>query len=495
MLPNTPLHHLILRRMDRPIVLTSGNFSDEPQAIGNDDALMRLAGIADYFLFHDRDIARRVDDSVQRVVAGSPRLLRRARGHAPAPIRLPAGFENSPAVLALGGELKNTFCLVSGGRAIVSHHIGDLDNAPTAVDWRAAIAAYGQLFEHRARVIAVDRHPDYRSTQLGIEIAQQAGLETVAVGHHHAHIASCLAENGVAMAAPPVLGVALDGLGYGEDGQLWGGEFLCADYRSVQRLGCFKPVAMPGGELAVREPWRNTYAHLMAEIGWPRLAMNYAELDLFRFLAAKPRALLDNMIAAGVNSPLASSCGRLFDAAAAAAGVCRERAACEGQAAIEFEALVDRRTLDAEDDELAYPFAIPRLKASGLPYIEPLAMWQALLGDLILATPTPVIAARFHKGLAIAIVRMIEKLVRARSDSDLPFAIVALSGGVFQNRVLLEQVCQRLAPLPLRVLTQRQLPANDGGLSLGQAAVAAALSLSPSALNQETTSCASAFPD
>jgi hydrogenase maturation protein HypF len=252
---------------------------------------------------------------------------------------------------------------------------------------------------------------------------------------------------------------------------------------------------MPGGEVAVREPWRNTYAHLMAEIGWPRLVMNYAELDLVRFLAAKPRALLDHMIAAGVNSPLASSCGRLFDAAAAAAGVVRERADYEGQAAIEFEALVDRRTLEAEDDELAYPFAIPRLKASGLPYIEPLAMWQALLGDLILATPTPVIAARFHKGLAIAIVRMVEKLVRQRSDSDPPFTLVALSGGVFQNRVLLEQVCQRLAVLPLQVLTQRHLPANDGGLSLGQAAVAAARSLAPPRTPQETTPCASAFPD
>jgi hydrogenase maturation protein HypF len=235
----------------------------------------------------------------------------------------------------------------------------------------------------------------------------------------------------------------------------------------------------------MHEPWRNTYAHLMAEMGWPRFAMNYAELELQRFLATKPRALLDSMIAARVNSPLASSCGRLFDAAAAAAGVCRERAFYEGQAAAEFEALVDRRTLVDEDDELAYPFAIPRLKPSGMPYIEPLAVWEALLGDLILATPVPVIAARFHKGLAIAIVRMVDKLCRRRSDEAEPFTTVALSGGVFDNRVLLEQVLERLAPLGLVVLSHRRVSAGDGGLSLGQAAVAAARLLA-----KEATPCA-----
>ena len=493
MLPNTPLHHLILRRMDRPIVLTSGNLSDEPQCIANDEARERLGGIAEYFLFHDRDIARRVDDSVQRVVAGEPRMLRRARGHAPATLALPRGFERAPSVLAMGGELKNAFCLAESfdgrGQAIVAHHMGDLENAPTQADYRRSITAYARLFEHTPRVVAIDLHPEYLSSKLGRELAQAQGLRIEAVQHHHAHIAACMAENGIALDAPPVLGVALDGLGFGADGELWGGEFICADYRSCTRLATFKPVALPGGEQAMHGPWRNTYAHLMAEMGWARFTMNYAELELHAFLAAKPRALLDQMIAGGINSPLASSCGRLFDAVAAAAGVCRERTMYEGQAAIEFEALVDRRTLDGEDDELAYPFAIPRLKAGGMPYIEPYAMWQALLGDLILSTPVPVIAARFHKGLAITIARLIDKLVQRQSEEVEPFTTVALSGGVFQNRVLLEQVLRRLDGSGLRVLTHRQLPSNDGGLALGQAVIAAARTL-----NQETTPCASASP-
>ncbi len=214
-----------------------------------------------------------------------------------------------------------------------------------------------------------------------------------------------------------MIGVALDGLGYGLDGTLWGGEFLLADYRHCQRLATFKPVAMLGGAQAIREPWRNTYAHLMAEMGWARFAMDYAEIPLHGFLQAKPRAVLDGMLARGINSPLASSCGRLFDAVAAAAGVCREHAEYEGQAAAEFEALVDAHTLAHEDERLAYPFAIPRLKSSNLPYVEPLPMWQALLGDLVENTPVPVIAARFHKGLAAVIARMVDKL-RHRDRRD-----------------------------------------------------------------------------
>ena len=276
-----------------------------------------------------------------------------------------------------------------------------------------------------------------------------------------------------------MIGVALDGLGFGTDGTLWGGEFLLADYRVCKRLGTFKPVAMPGGEQAVYEPWRNTYAHLMAEMGWARFAMNYAELDLYRFLEAKPRRLLDRMISRGINSPLASSCGRLFDAVAAAAGVCRERVTYEGEAAVALEALVDERTLKEEDELLAYPFAIPRLKSVHLPYVEPLAMWQALLGDLLLGTPVPVIAARFHKGLAVVITRMVDTLSR-EAGGDKPVRTVALSGGVFQNRVLLEQVTVRLKAIGFEVLTHRHVPSNDGGLALGQAAVAAARSLTNS---------------
>jgi hydrogenase maturation protein HypF len=454
-------------------VLTSGNLSDEPQCIDDDAAMQRLGGIAEFRLTHNRPIAQRVDDSVVKVMAGVPRLLRRARGYAPAPLRLPAGFENAPQVLAYGGELKNTFCLVRDGQAILSQHIGDLENALTQADYRHNLALYETLYAHRPQLLACDLHPEYLSSKLAREQSAQRHLSLIETQHHHAHIAACLAENNIALQAAPVLGVALDGLGFGTDGTLWGGEFLLADYRGFKRLACFKPVALLGGTQAIREPWRNTYAHLMAELGWARLVMNYGELELLAFLETKPRSVLDGMLKHGVNSPLASSCGRLFDAVAAAIGLCREQAAYEGQGAVELEAIVDEDTLHHEDELLAYPFAIPRLPHSGLPYIEPLAMWSALLGDLILQTPAPVMAARFHKGLAKVIVQMIDKLSRYECGAE-PVRTVALSGGVFQNKILLEQVTQRLQPLEYNVLTHRQTPGNDGGLSLGQAVIAAA---------------------
>lgn len=471
MLPGTGLHHLLLMRMVHPIVLTSGNLTDEPQCIDDEEARTRLGGIAEYFLLHDRAIARRVDDSVVRVMAGESRLLRRARGYAPAPLKLPVGFADAPPLLAMGGELKNTFCLLRDGQAVVSHHMGDLADALTLADYRQSVTDYLRLFEHEPQIIGVDPHPEYLSGKLGRDMARSNGVRLETVQHHHAHVAACLAENECDIDHPPVIGVALDGLGFGADGTFWGGEFLRADYRDCERIGTFKPVAMPGGTQAVYEPWRNTYAHLMAEMGWARFVLSYAELELCQFLQAKPHEVMDSMIRCGVNSPLASSCGRLFDAAAAACGVCRERVQYEGQAAIEFEALVDQRTLVEEDERLAYPFAIPRLRSGGLPYVEPLAMWEALLGDLILQTPVSVIAARFHKGLAMVIVRMVDQL-SGDAEGDTGARTVALSGGVFQNRILLEQVSTRLAAAGYRVLVHRYVPSNDGGLALGQAAVA-----------------------
>lgn len=480
MLPNTPLHHLLLQRMGRPIVLTSGNLCDEPQCIANDDARARLGAIADYFLVHDRAIARRVDDSVLRVMAGAPRLLRRARGYAPTPLRLAAGFSAAPPVLALGGELKNTFCLLRGGQAVVSQHIGDLADAACHADYLRALDSYQQLFEFSARRIVVDRHPEYLSRKLGLDLAQAQGLALDEVQHHHAHLAACLAENGLAPDCAPVLGVVLDGLGYGDDAALWGGEVLLADYRQSRRLATFKPVAMLGGAQAIAEPWRNTYAQLMATIGWARFVADFGALELCAFLAGKPRALLDAMLAKGLNSPPASSVGRLFDAVAAAAGVCRERAGYEGQAAMEFEALVDARTLAGEDERRAYPFTLARAD-HGLLCVDPLTMWQALLRDLVAQTPVAVIAARFHKGLAIAIARLVEAVYReAYGQGNALPKTVALSGGVLQNRVLLEQLSMRLERRGFTVLTHRLVPANDGGLALGQAAIAAARALADS---------------
>lgn len=474
MLPYTPLHTLMLRRLARPIVMTSGNLSDEPQVIDDAQARAKLGSIADYALVHDRGIANRVDDSVVRVMAGAPRLIRRARGYAPASIALPKGFERAPDLLAFGGELKATFCLVKDGAAILSQHQGDLEELSAFEDYQRNLSLYADLFEHQPKLLAVDRHPEYLSRKLALEMAAARGLTVVETQHHHAHIASCLAENGRALDAPPVIGVALDGVGYGDDGTIWGGEFLLADYRSYERLGTMKPVHMLGGAQAVREPWRNTYAHLMAELGWPRFAMNYDELELHAFLAAQPRATLDRMLQTGMGSPLASSCGRLFDAVAAAVGLARERAGYEGEGAMLLEAAVDEAALREEDEELAYPFAIPRLKGSGLPYIEPVAMWQALLGDMILRTPVAVIAARFHRGLAKIIAMMVAKLAATRASDAVPIDTVALSGGCFQNKVLLEETERRLVAGGFKVLTHAQVPAGDGGLALGQAAIAAA---------------------
>ena len=387
MLPNTPLHHLMLLRMDRPIVLTSGNLSDEPQAISAEDAHQRLGPIAEYFLEHNRPIARRVDDSVARVVAGQTRVLRRARGLAPAPLTLPPGFERAPSVLAYGSELKNTFCMARDGTAVLSPHIGDLEDALTRDDYHKALEDFRAFLEFEPRVLACDLHPGYASTRLACTRSAETGLPLHASQHHHAHIAACMAENAVPLGAAPVLGVALDGIGYGDDQTLWGGEFLLADYLGFERLGTFKPVALIGGDAAARAPWRNTYAHLMAEMGWAAFAMNYAELELFQYLEQQPRALLDGMLKQGLNVPLASSCGRLFDAVAAAVGLAREHAYYEGQGAVELEAVVDVDCLDHEDAALDYPFAIPMLPGSKMAYIEPLAMWQALLGDLVAAHP------------------------------------------------------------------------------------------------------------
>jgi hydrogenase maturation protein HypF len=473
MLPTMPLHVLILRRMDRPVVMTSGNLSDEPQAITETQACERLSGIATYALVHDRAIATRLDDSVVRIMAGQTRVLRRARGFAPAPVRMPPGFEEAPELLAMGGELKATFCLVKNGEAILSPHQGDLEDAATFDDYRNNLALFRQLFDHVPKALVADRHPEYLSAKLARARACVDRIPLIEVQHHHAHVASCLAENGYPLDGLPVLGIVLDGLGWGDDGTVWGGEFLLADYTRYQRLGTFKPVAMPGGVQAVREPWRNLYAHLMAEMGWARFTVNFAQLGVHAFLAGKPRPMLDAIMRNALNSPPASSCGRLFDAVSAAIGLCRERQAYEGEAAARLEAIVDADTLHHEDEALAYPFSIPNLRGSGLPYIEPLAMWDAVLGDLVLETPAPVMAARFHKGLAKAIVAMAIKLAR-RDEGAALFEGVALSGGCFQNRILFEEVVRRLEEEHFTLFSHAQVPANDGGLALGQAAIGAA---------------------
>jgi len=467
MLPYTPLHHLILRRLNRPIVLTSGNIADEPQCIDNDEAREKLGTIADYFILHNRDIINRVDDSVVRVVGDKVQTIRRARGYAPAAISLPPGFENVPPILAMGSELKNTFCLLRGKEAILSQHLGDLENAAAFHSYKETLNLYLNLFEHEPEIIAIDKHPEYLSSKLGKEIVDKNQITINLIQHHHAHIAACMAENHIPVDSPPVLGIALDGLGYGEDGNLWGGEFLLADYRKFQRLATFKPVAMIGGKQAIYQPWRNTYAQLIAANLWDDCQEKYADLEIIKFLEDKPIKLLNQLIEKKINSPPASSVGRLFDAVAAAIGIYRDECSYEGQAAIAMEALVNVNSLNNDKEMLIYPFEFSLLDS--IYCIDSRPMWQALLHDLQQQIPKTVIAAKFHKGLANVIVEMVKRLCQENVIDR-----VVLTGGVFQNCILLELVSKSLEMLGIKVLTHRLFPANDGGLSLGQAVITAA---------------------
>jgi hydrogenase maturation protein HypF len=470
MLAYTPLHKLILEEFDVPLVMTSGNISHEPQITGNAEARAKLGDVADSLLLHNRDIANRIDDSVVRVMGGRARTLRRARGFAPSPIALAKCFADAPEVLAFGGELKSTFCLIKDGAAILSQHQGDLEDAATFDDYQKNLELYCELYSCRARVFAADTHPEYLSSKLAGERASGGGV-LHEIQHHHAHIASAMAENGRELGAPPVLGVVLDGVGFGADATLWGGEFLRADYYNFRRLAAFKPVAMIGGTRAVHEPWRNTYAHLIAAFGWEGFQRDFGDLELAHYLAGKPRAIIDRMLASAINVPAASSCGRLFDAVAAAVGICSDRVLFEGQAAMEFEDLISDDARTAAKLRGFYSFRHTKSKTSP-EILEPRPMWHALLEDLRSGTPVSVISARFHLGLAISVAEMAVRLAR-QSDAE-PMDTVVLTGGCFQNKTLFEACVSHIEENGLTCLTQSQVPMNDGGLALGQAAIAAA---------------------
>lgn len=463
MLPYTPLHHLLLQDLETPIVLTSGNRSDEPQVVGNEEARARLATIADHWLIHDREIVNRLDDSVARVAAGSPRLVRRARGYAPAPIALAPDLASAQRVLAMGAELKATFCMLTEGQAIVSQHIGDLEDAATHADYRASLALYRDLFRFDPNLIAVDAHPNYLSTQWGAKLARDLGVPLVEVQHHHAHVASCLAEHQVPLAARPVLGIVLDGLGLGEEGALWGGEFLLASYTHSQRLAAFAPVPLVGGAKAMREPWRNAFAHISQFVGLDAFFARYPDLPITRLITEKPVATLETMMARGLNAPPASSAGRLFDAVAAVLGISPEATSFEGQAAVGLETLAALATGAASDAYRAEIIDGAPLTLSWGP------LWHAILEDLSHGVDRANIAARFHAGLAEAIGALVQRL-RVQHPID----TVVLGGGVFQNRLILESMTHVVRRQGLQVLSPRLAPANDGGLSLGQAAIAEA---------------------
>ena len=474
MLPYTPLHHLIARRMDAALVMTSGNLSGQPQIIDNAEAIEKLTGIADLVVCHNRAIANRIDDSVLRFVGGKARMIRRARGFAPKSIALPSGFEDSDGVVAYGAELKSTFCLVKQGRAILSQHQGDLENLETWEDYVHNLDLYQRLFELTPTLLCHDRHPEYLSTQLALQHERETSLPRIAVQHHHAHIVSALVEHGRPLTAPPVLGVALDGLGFGDDGGLWGGEWLLADYRGFKRLARLQPVVMPGGAQAVKQPWRNTYAHLINAMPWERFLDQWGHTPLAQMLTAKPLATLQAVMDKGLNSPLASSTGRLFDAVAGALLLHPDRVLFEGQAAIELEMLVDPNAFDAMRQPDAYPFPIEDGDATGqLRQLSPRALWPRLLDDLNAGVSKAEISARFHAGLALGLVELIARLHKTHA-----FDTVALSGGCLQNSLLLNALEQILSARGFNVIGNLMTPANDGGVALGQAAIAAARTLS-----------------
>jgi hydrogenase maturation protein HypF len=386
-------------------------------------------------------------------------------------VTLPPGFEGAPDLLALGGELKATFCVVKEGAAILSQHQGDLEDISTFEDYQKNLQLYSRIYDHQPRLLVADMHPEYLSTKLGKQRAAADDLPLLEVQHHHAHIASCMMENGVPLDAPPVLGIAIDGLGYGDDGTIWGGEFLVTDYRGYRRVAAFKPVAMVGGVKAILEPWRNTYAHLVTGMGWSQFVEKFSALELYRYLIRKPLPTIDRMLATGLNVPLASSCGRLFDAVAAALGLCADQAIFEGQGAMELEALA--ASWRPSIDEPRYSFTISEQTGGGLLYLDPRPMWESLLEDLGRQIPVAQIAARFHQGLAAALREMVSR-IRATNVAATSVNTIALSGGCFQNKLLLEQLVRSLEADGLTCLLHSKVPTNDGGLALGQAAIAAA---------------------
>ncbi len=459
MLPYTPLHHLLLRDVGRPLVMTSGNLSEEPIAKDNDEALERLAGIADAFLLHDRDIYARYDDSVVQVgrfanpKSGSPtpklQVVRRARGYAPFPIPLP--FEVGQ-VFAAGPLLKNTFTLTRERYAFVSQHIGDLENLETLEHYEAALATYQRLFRIAPERVVCDLHPDYLSTRFAEDFARAHGLPVpTRVQHHRAHIAACLADNGWPRDGGPVIGVALDGTGYGDDGAIWGGEWFLGDYNGLRRVAHLEPLPLPGGDAATRAPWRITVAYLHA-----LLEPEDFPADLcFAGFCPGEAGFIRQQIEKGLNVPRTTSMGRLFDAVSALLGV-RSEISYEAQAAIELEQLAW-----GAQDWRPFPFTIE----DGVVRLAPL--FYALLETLERGGALPDIAARFHATVA----RMVlEVCVRLRDVSGV--TTVALSGGVFQNALLLDLTVPMLEAADFDVLVHHQVPCNDGGLSLGQAVYA-----------------------
>jgi len=480
MLPYTPLHHILLRDTGRPLVMTSGNLSEEPIARDNDEALRRLSGIADYFLIHNRDIYSRYDDSVAIVERGTSQLIRRARSYAPYPIRLPF---KTRQVLGCGAEEKNTFCLTKDNYAFLSQHIGDMENMETLEHFDSTISLYKRLFHVEPEIIAHDLHPDYLATKYARELGE-SGIKLVPVQHHHAHIASCLADNGLESS---VIGVAFDGTGMGADGNIWGGEFLVADYRNFRRAGHLEYLPLPGGAAAIKKPRRSAIGYILTLLGENALNAVIATLNEVKGKQSQLASIgqvtevevevIKRQIERRINSPLSSSMGRLFDAISALLGI-RGEIDYEGQAAVELEmaahSSVIARPVPSEARELdeaisgnneSYPYHI--VEDEGMRVVRLRDLLSAVIEDLHQGISKGRISVKFHNTIA----RMINEMCHLIAD-ETGVRQVALSGGVFQNRLLLRKTVSLLESSGFQVFTHRQVPCNDGGISLGQAVIA-----------------------
>ncbi|MBN2029792.1 carbamoyltransferase HypF [bacterium] len=462
MLPYTPLHYLILNEGFVALVMTSGNVTEEPIAIGNEEALSRLGEIADFFLMHNRGIYLRNDDSVCRIAGGLPRFIRRSRGYVPVPVFL---RKKHPSVLAVGGELKNTICLIKGDHAFFSQHVGDLENVETLRFFEESVDHLKRILQIEPEAIAYDLHPDYLSTRWALK---QDQIPRIGVQHHHAHIASCLAEYGY---DEKVIGLSLDGTGYGTDGQIWGGEILLADLVSFERIGHFAYRPMPGGAKAIQEPWRMAVAYAYEALKHDD-GTHQSEDHFIRKLKQLPfMKLIDlnrlrsvlRMIQHNMNLVQTSSLGRLFDGAAALTGL-REKVAFEGQAAMEFEMSMEGETWDG-DIKKGYDFEI--VERNQMSIISPDRVIQQIVKDIISGKSVGEVSYRFHIGLLKLFLNLCQQI---RDQTTI--RVIALSGGCFQNRFLLENLSSALENRGFEVLTHSHVPTNDGGLALGQAVVA-----------------------
>jgi hydrogenase maturation protein HypF len=456
MLPYTPLHHLLLNNSGLILVMTSGNVSDEPISYTNEEAFTRLKSIADYFLWHDREIYIRCDDSVTRCFEDKEILVRRARGYVPEPIELPFRLRNH--ILACGAELKNTFCLARDNYAFISQHIGDLENLETLTSFEKGIEHFKNLFSISPSIIAYDLHPEYLSTKYAQKLkTQNSKLKTVGIQHHHAHIASCMAENNI---EDKVIGVAFDGLGYGIDGAFWGGEFIVADFSEFIRVAYLEYVSMPGGTKAIKEPYRMAISYLYKSYGNEILDL---EIEFINRIPKKQLQLLTNVISNKLNSPLTSSVGRLFDAVSSLLGIC-DKVNYEGQSAIELEMAIKVKSQKSKVKSYGYTV----IKEDEVFIVDPKQIIMGIIEDLKKAIPVGVISFKLHNTIVEIIVNICKRIHNITGLNK-----VVLSGGVFQNMFLLSNAVNRLRVEGFEVYTHHKVPTNDGGISLGQVAIAA----------------------